>query len=423
VSEPAESERTPDVVPLSRNRDFKIVFVGQGISALGDAVSYTALPLLVLALTGSGVLMGMVGVLSQLPDLIFGLPVGALADRWDRRRMMLLADAARAGLTALIPIAAVLGADTMAVVLLVTFPINFFRVLFMAGWTSAVPNLVGRALIGRAVSLFEAVLSLSYIIGPALAGILVGVIGPAQTLAIQAVAFAVSALTLTLIHRPFRAAGQVEQRHVLVEIKEGIDFIRHHPTLRIAVAWWTAFSIATGGLVASLTYYVRIDRQLDPSWLGVILSAFGLGNLTGALLGGRFTGGRLAPLLLGGAMLQGTMILLLSVPLSPYVLPLCAAAAGVGSGSLFVAYLTLRSSVTPDRLLGRVGSTARTISIGLVPLGTFAAGLLLDEIAGVGTLRVIGLSVIVTAALFALSASMRSARVTHPVEEVTVSGA
>jgi predicted MFS family arabinose efflux permease len=289
----------------------------------------------------------------------------------------------------------------------------------MAGWTSAVPNLVGRPLIGRAVSLFEAVLSLSYILGPAMAGILVGVIGPAQTLAIQAVAFAISALTLTLIHRPFRATGQVEQRHMLLEIKEGIDFIRHHPTLRIAVAWWTVFSIATGGLVAALTYYIRVDRDLDPSWLGIVLSTFGIGNLTGALLGGRLMDGRLAPLLLGGAVVQGLMILLISMALPPTVFPLAAAAAGVGRGCLFVAYLTLRSSVTPDRLLGRVGSTARTISIGLVPLGTFAAGALLDQIAGVGTLRAIGLVVIGTAMLFALSASMRNARVTHPVDEVS----
>lgn len=407
------------VVPLRENRDFKIVFVGQGISALGDAVDFAVLPLLVLALTGSGVAMGIVGVLSQLPDLIFGLPVGALADRWDRRRMMLLADAGRAALVALIPISAMLGMDTMAVVLLVTFPINTFRVLFMAGWTAAVPNLVGRAYIGRAVSLFEAVLSLSYIVGPALAGVLVGIIGPAQTLAIQAVAFAVSALSLTLIRRPFRATGAAPQRHLLVEIGEGIAFIRRHPTLRAMVAWWTAFSIATGGLVAALAYYIRVDRTLEATWLGIVLSAFGAGNLVGALVGGRLTNGRLAPLLIGGALLQGSVILLISLPLSPIVMPLCSFAGGVGGGMLFVAYLTFRSAATPDRLLGRVGGTARTISIGLIPIGTFTAGALLDQIGGDGTLQVIGAAVIGLSLLFALSGSLRAARVEHHAEVVT----
>ena len=70
-----------------------LILLGQGISALGDAVTYTALPLLVLALTGSGFQMGIVGVLGRLPDLLFGLPAGALADRIDRRRLMIVADA------------------------------------------------------------------------------------------------------------------------------------------------------------------------------------------------------------------------------------------------------------------------------------------------------------------------------------------
>jgi Transmembrane secretion effector len=127
---------------LRENRDFRIVLVGQGISALGDAVSVTTMPLLVLALTGSGLQMGIVGVLQRLPDLLFGLPAGAYADRWDRRRMMLSADAGRAILTALIPVASVLGLPVMGVVLLVSFPINICRVIFMAGWTAAIPNLV-----------------------------------------------------------------------------------------------------------------------------------------------------------------------------------------------------------------------------------------------------------------------------------------
>lgn len=411
--------RDDELVPLRQNRDFRIVFVGQGISALGDAVNLAALPLLVLALTGSGVLMGLVGVLSQLPDLIFGLPVGALADRWDRRRLMLFADAASSALVALIPLSAMLGLDTMAIVLLVTFPINACRVLFMAGWTAAVPNLVGRPYIGRAVSLFEAVLSLSYIVGPALAGILVGIIGPAQTLAVQAVAFGISALSLTLVRRPLRATGTAPQRHLLVEIGEGIDFIRRHPTLRVMVAWWTAFSIATGGLVAALAFYIRMDRTLEATWLGIVLSAFGAGNLIGALVGGRLTEGRLAPQLLGGALLQGAVIVLISLPLPPLVMPICSFIGGVGGGMLFVAYLTFRSAATPDRLLGRVGGTARTISIGLIPIGTFAAGALLDQIGGAGTLRVIGVVVIGLALLFALSRSLRAARVEHHAEAVT----
>jgi MFS family permease len=104
-------------VPLRANRDFKVVLVGQGISSFGDSITNTALPLLVLALTGSGFAMGVVGVLSTLPDLVVGLPAGAYADRWDRRRMMLWADVGRAVLTAVIPISVWLGGPTLALIM------------------------------------------------------------------------------------------------------------------------------------------------------------------------------------------------------------------------------------------------------------------------------------------------------------------
>src|SRR5438445_697136 len=133
---------------LLENRDFRAVLIGNGVSALGDAVTFTALPLLVLALTGSGLAMGVVGVLQTIPDLVFGLIAGALSDRWDRRRMMVYSDIGRALLTALIPVSVVVGFPTMPVILLVTAPINLCRVAWMAAYTAAVPNLVGRDQLG-----------------------------------------------------------------------------------------------------------------------------------------------------------------------------------------------------------------------------------------------------------------------------------
>lgn len=136
--------------PLARNRDFKVVLLGQGVSSFGDAITNTALPLLVLALTGSGFAMGVVGALSTLPDLLIGLPAGACADRWDQRRMMLVADLGRAAITAAVPITYWLGGPTMAVILLITFPLNVLRVLWLAAYTAAVPGLVGRPQVARA---------------------------------------------------------------------------------------------------------------------------------------------------------------------------------------------------------------------------------------------------------------------------------
>src|SRR3990170_4877276 len=122
---------------LRGNRDFQVVLAGQAVSAFGDAISLTAMPLLVLFLTGSGALMGVVGALQLVPDLVLGLPAGALADRWDRRRMMLWADAGRAVLTAGIPLSYWLGRPTIAVILIVAVPTNALRVLSDAAYSSA----------------------------------------------------------------------------------------------------------------------------------------------------------------------------------------------------------------------------------------------------------------------------------------------
>ena len=164
--------------PLRRNRDFWVVLVGQGVSSFGDAITNTALPLLVLGITGSGFVMGMVNVLSTLPDLLVGLFAGAYADRWDRRRMMFFADLGRAVLTALIPISIWLDGPTIPLILLVTFPMNVLRVLWLAAYTASVPGLVGRGQVARASAIFEAVFNVGWIVGPAIAGLLAATIGP-----------------------------------------------------------------------------------------------------------------------------------------------------------------------------------------------------------------------------------------------------
>ena len=382
------------------------------MSAVGDAVSFTALPLLVLQLTGSGVAMGIVGALGRAPDLLFGLPAGVVADRIDRRKVMLASDAARAILTALIPLSAIMGLPTMLVIYAVTFPINTFRVLFMSGWTGAVPNLVARRDLGRAVSAVEGLVSFSFILGPAVAGILVGIIGATETIAVDAASFAFSAVTLTLIHRPFQGERRTGSTSFMAEMREGMAFIATHPVLRLAVGIWTGAGVVLAGLTAALTFAVTIDRHLTAADLGFVLSAYGIGNLLGAVSGGRFTHGRLAPPLLGGYFVQAVAIAVIGLPMSLPMAALfvCAFVGGVGSGFTVVSYLTYRAASTPDRLLSRVGATARTLSIGLQPIGMFATGVLLDAVGGNVTVLLTGLAMLVLTLLFALSPTLRAAR-------------
>jgi MFS family permease len=132
VPEPVPSPGPRVHEPLRRNRDFRVVLVSQGISALGDAVSFTALPLLVFALSGSGLVMGVVAAVQALADFAFALPAGSYADRHDRKRMMVGADLGRAILTGLIPLSVLLGGPTLPVVILVAGPLAVLRAVALA---------------------------------------------------------------------------------------------------------------------------------------------------------------------------------------------------------------------------------------------------------------------------------------------------
>ena len=399
----------PDA-PLRGNRDFWLVLVGQGISSFGDAITNTALPLLVLALTGSGFAMGVVGVLSTLPDLVFGLPAGAYADRWDRRRMMFLADLGRAVLTALIPLSVWLGGPTLALILLVTFPMNVLRVLWLAAYTAAVPGLVGRGQIARATAIFEAFFNVGWIVGPALAGLLAAAIGPGPTIAIDAITFAVSAGALLLVRRPLRPEARTEPTHLLADIREGIAYVARQPTLRAVIALWATTSVVFAGLTSGLIFYITIDRDLGTGVVGVVLSAFALGSLGGSIVAARMAFRAVGPIMLVGSVVMGFTLVVVALDAPIPVLVGAAFVAGVMDANVAVSYLTLRTQLSPDALLGRVGATARTASVGLMPLGALATGALLDVIGGTATLALMGFAAILAGLGFALVPNVRGAR-------------
>jgi MFS family permease len=409
----AEPEtQTSDVAPepLGRNQDFRVLLVSQGVSSLGDAVSFTALPLLVLALTGSGVVMGVVGALQTLPDLVFGMVAGALADRSDRKRMMFLADLGRAGLTALIPLSVLTGGPTLAIILIVAAPMSVLRSLFLAGYTASVPSLVGRPQVARANAIFETVYSAGYIVGPSIAGVLAAIIGPGETLAIDAVSFGLSSFGLFLVRRPLKAPIDRPQTRILDDIREGIRFILTHPILRSAILLWGISSIVTAPIVAALAFRITRDLGQEASVLGVVLTAYGVGTVGGSLMVSRI--GRrtnVAPVLLGGEFATGALLIVVATVPSIPALVAGALLAGVAQSLVLVTYVTLRTAYSPDELLGRVGSTARVISLGLQPVGMLGGGVLIDATNGSTTVAVMGALLCVLAAAFVPVHALRSA--------------
>jgi ENTS family enterobactin (siderophore) exporter len=403
----------PAEQPLARNRDFKVLLASQGVSSLGDGVSFAALPLLVLALTGSGFAMGVVGAIQTLPDLFFGMIAGAIADRSDRKRMMFLADLIRAALTAMIPLSVALDGPTMAVIVVVTAPMAVCRSFFLAGYTASVPALVGRSQIGRANSYFEVIFSTGFIIGPAIAGLLAATIGPGPTLAIDALSFLVSSLAIALVRRDLRAPVERPPAALVTDIREGIDYIVGSPTLRSAIAFWALTAILLAPLVTALTVDVTVDLHLESWILGLVLAAYGVGTVVGSLISARWIGrSRVAEVLIGGNLTMGLALIVLALAIQVPVLLAVAFVAGVAQSLVLVMYLTLRTTYSPDALLGRVGSTARTFSLGLQPIGMLVGGALIDATSGATTIAFMGSAVVLVSLAFAPVTALRRASLT-----------
>jgi MFS family permease len=285
-------------------------------------------------------------------------------------------------------------------------------VLWLAAYTAAVPQLVGRPLVPRAAAIFEAVFNMGWIVGPALAGLLAGWIGPGPTIALDAATFVVSAVALAFV-RSLPPEARPEPTHILADVREGIRFVAGHSTLRAVIALWTAMNVITAGIAPALIFYITIDRGLGTDVAGVVLSAYALGSLAGSLLAAR-----LAPRAVGRVMLLGCSATGLAVVLTVGTpIPLMVTASfvtGIAVSNALVAYVSLRTMLSPDALMGRVGATARTVSIGLMPIGSLATGLALDAVGGNQTLMAMGALMIAAGTLFALLPAIRGARLTGP---------
>jgi predicted MFS family arabinose efflux permease len=356
--------------------------------------------------------MGVVGALQTLPDLVFGMVAGAIADRSDRKLMMFRADLGRAALTALIPISVLLHGPTMAIILIVAAPMSTLRSFFLAGYTASVPGLVGRPQVARANGIFETVYSAGYILGPSIAGVLASVIGPGPTLGIDAASFALSSLGLFLVRRPLTAPVDRPKTRIVDDIREGIRFILGHSILRAAILLWGITSIVTAPIVAALAFRITRDLGQSPTILGIVLTAHGIGTVVGSIAATRI--GRrssVAPYLLLGEFVTG--LALLGVALAGAVPAMVGFAllAGIAESLVLVTYVTLRTAYSPDHLLGRVGSTARVVSLGLQPLGMLVGGVLIDATSGTTTIGIMGTALCVLALAFVPVRALRRASI------------
>lgn len=248
---------------LLAHRDFRLLLVGQTTAQLGTQVSSVALPLLaVVGLGATAFEVGLVNAASTLAFALVGLPAGAWLDRGRRRPVLVASDLARAVFLATIPLAALAGVLSVAQLVVVSFAVGLARVFFDVGYRSYLPSVVGRHRVLAGNASLELVRASGQVVGPGLGGLLVGLVGAAAVVGVQAVTFVVSAVTLAAIGTSEPAAEPDPRPAVLGrEVGEGLRFVWRHPLLR-ATAVASALSnvaFAVASAVAFLFWYRTLE--------------------------------------------------------------------------------------------------------------------------------------------------------------------
>jgi MFS family permease len=336
------------------DRDFGVFFCTQGISNIGDAAWGVLIPLYVLQLTHNPLQVSAIAIIESVAFGLLRMPFGALADRLECRRLMIIADLGRTALTLVIPIASVLHAPTLTVIYLLIVPIAAFSALFDSAASSAVPMLVPEDKRGMAYAWQESFESIAWVIGPPLGGVLAVAFGTGKALGLDSVTFLVSVAGLIAIRKRFEPAEDEAREPMWASIKSGLRLMIVDRVLRRDQLVWSLYSILGGSIVLGLVYVSTTGGRRDATLATLAVAAYAAGSAVGTLLAGRFEG---VPSLwlaeaagLGIAAVGAALLAIGGVA----AIVVGGALFGLGEGAVLVFHLTLRARVTPDGYFGRI---------------------------------------------------------------------
>lgn len=423
VSEAGGGSGIRDVL---RNRDFRLLWAGEGVSLIGDQLYLIALPWLVLQLTGNAFAMGTVLALAAIPRALFMLVGGALTDRLSPRALMLGSNLARMGLVATLAALTMAGSIELWMIYAFALIFGLADAFFFPAQSAIVPRLIGTERLQTGNSIIQGTAQLSLFLGPALAGLLIALLdggaaadgvpdmwGIGVAFALDAVSFvaSVTALSLMRMERPPVEATPADGRKtgVFSSIGEGLSSVWSDRLLR-----YYFVLIAAANLLITGPFSVGIPVLADTRYaggaaaFGIILSAFGAGSLGGVVIAGatrRPSARRFPAAMLGLTAFSGVSLVLLGV--MPSLVPSASVAAcmGAAQGYVVIQFVTWLQIRTPQHMLGRTMSMLMFAVMGLTPVSNTVAGALI-QFSATGVLMGAGVLMVLVVAVGALSPSV-----------------
>ncbi len=368
-----------------------LLWMGQSISSLGTGISQVALPILIFVLTNNPALAGATFSIGQLPYILLSLPAGALVDRWDRKRVMMLCTAGLAlclACVALIVISGLPGLFQLASLFVCSFLIGTLTVFYGLAELAAITRLVPKTQLSQALTQNEVVYSAVSLLAPPLGTVLLS-INRLLPFVADAISYLVLLVALCFMRTSFQEERNATKTHLLMDVREGLRWVWQQPVLRhlIVLSGYLEVIVAINVLLVPV---IARNAHLPLSLVGVILAAAGIGNLLGAAI---------SPVLqrwipFGRGLIGMLLLFVLLWPLYGLATNPWALAAVLASLALIdsVAYLqiaTYRLTIVPDQLQGRVGGITRLVLFGFLTLGPAAVGVCLQRLGVAPTLGII----------------------------------
>jgi MFS family permease len=377
VEEPTSLTSRIGLLRPMRHRDFRLLWIGQTVSMIGDGTYYVAVAWLVYQdLGGSPAAFALVGIAWSLPQLVLILAAGALSDRMDRRHLMIAGDLLR--LVSILAIGLLTLAHEITIPRLVVLVLFYGsgQALFMPAFSSIIPSIVSEDVLVEANSVGQVMRPLAMtIIGPLIGGLLL-VLGTGWAFVFDAVTFAASALCILMMHAR-KPADEGPTEPLMTQIKEGIAYVRSQTWIWVALLAATVSLFCVWGPWETLVPYV-ISHDLEGSGLdlALVFAAGGLGSvLVGVVAAQRGSLGRRPITVMYLAWALGMLMTAGFGLITAVWQGLFVAFVTEGSISLLIVlWYTALQRLVPDRFLGRVMSLDWMISIAGLPLSFAVVG-------------------------------------------------
>jgi predicted MFS family arabinose efflux permease len=380
------------VLRALRHRDFRLLWSAQAVSLGGDGIYLVAIAWLVYDISNRPGALAIVGFAWTLPQVAGLLLAGVLSDRFERRRLLVIADLVRCVAIGAIAALAYAGTAKIWHLVLLVMVYGLGQALFQPAYTAIVPEIVPREELLQANALREVLEPLGMrFAGPALGGVLIALFGVGTAFLIDAVTFAVSALLVIGISA--RPPPRAEAGSIRRDLAEGFAYVRAHAWLWGTLVGAAMFLLFTfGPFEVLLPYVIRNDLGGDAATFGTVLAAGGLGSFFGAILIGRTGLPRRHVTFMWGAWCAGDLLFVgLAVAQDAWVMCALAFVSFALATSALVVWNTLMNTLVPPELLGRVSSFDWFVSIGLTPLSFALTGPVASVIGARETLAAAGL--------------------------------